>query len=435
MRSVLMKLLSLVIFTKICRAQFVHREINMRHLPLVLLLSFYGGSSFAAEQSPAQKLFQRLVGIPASPKSPMLAKMQQLISEGKVIQAADLAMTDRHFYSIRARGFAAQMTNKEESPSEPFNDMQAMVLGAIRDDMDARLLLSGNFRYQGYSSLGLPPVMKDSNSHYLEFENRGYDHWKDLMRVNEQWGKTEPAAGVLTSRAWAAAHYAAGTNRRGFEYAMQIFMCVTKEQWKDRGLPDPYVRRDVDRNPGGNPNTYQTHCRNCHSIMDAMGGAFANVDFVNGAITFLGKDVSAKMNQNGEVWPEGYVTVDTSWQNFARFNHNEALGWRGPLSGNGLKEFGTMLANSQGFSECMVKRVFHDVCRRPLTKEDNAVIKDLAQKFEAGGYKFKSLFASVSTNNFCFDLSEEEYNAQWEKASGRSSSTADDSGAGCPYRP
>lgn len=345
-----------------------------------------------------------------------------------------MAMADHRFYSLRVRNFAAPMTNRDENPAETLNDMQALIIGTVRDDLDARLLLTGNFRYQGYNDLGLPPVSMASNAHFEEFEKRGYDFWSHLSRTKEQWPGQSNVSGSFTTRAWAVAHYNAGTNRRAFEYAMQVFLCATKEQWKDYGLPDPFVRRDVDRNSGGNPLTYQTLCRNCHSIMDGMGGAFANYDFKDGSLVFL-NDIAPKINQNGQVWPDGYITVDSAWVNYATQHHNESFGWRGPLSGNGLREFATMIANSKGFSQCMTKKVFKEVCRRPITEADMPAIVSLADGFENDGYRFKSLFAHVATDPICNQRNSKENPDENFASFNRRITVSSGSKPGCPYRP
>lgn len=316
--------------------------------------------------------------------------------------AAEAAMTDKRFYSIRLRSFAAPMSNVDESPQEPFNDLQALVIGIIRDDLDARLMLSGDFGYKGYPNLGLPAVSRADNAHYQEFESRGYDYWRDLMRYKDQWPDIDEAAGVLTSRAWGKAFLSAGTNRRSMQYSFQIFMCAPKEKWKDVGIPDHFVRRDVNRNIGGNPWTYQNDCRNCHGIMDALTGAFARFDFVDNAITYMGPSgIAAKYNQNGEVFPDGYVTYKDAWINYATYNTNKGFGWRGPLKGIGVKAYGEMLANSRGFSQCMVKRVFHDVCNRDLEGTESEMVESLADKFEGSGYRFKTLFAAAAIEPNC----------------------------------
>ncbi len=349
----------------------------------------------------AELLYQRIVGVPVSVNNPVYEKMGDLIANNDYLEAATLAQEDHHFYSVRVRNFAAPMTNKAEDPSEPFNDMQAMIIGVTRDELDARLLLTGNFRYQGYSNLGLPAVSRANNDHYQAFDDQGYDYWANLTQVSPQWSDVAESAGVLTSRAWAKAHYIAGTNRRGVQFTFQEFLCTPIDQWKDPGLPDHFVRRDVDRSPDGNPNTYETFCRNCHAPMDALGGALARFDFQNDTLLYYPTSIAPKYNQNITVYPDGYVTVNDNWINYVTANQNQAFGWRGALQGVGIHDFAAMMANSRGFSACMVKRVFQEVCNRTPVASDATVISSLTDGFEANQYNLKKLFAQVSIDPTC----------------------------------
>ena len=352
----------------------------------------------------AQRLFQRVVGAPIRVDTPLFERITRLVAEKKYEAAALAAMTDPRFYAVRVRNFSAPIGTLDGNPQDGFNDLQAMFIGVIRDDIDARQLLTGDFRYEGYSDLGLPVVSKSDNAHFAQFEARRLDYFRNLTRVPEQWKDIEEAAGVLTSRTWASVFFKAGTNRRAVQYTFQSFLCTPIDIWKDRGRPDLFVGRDVERTPGGNAATYQNHCRNCHGQMDGMRGAFGRFDFKDNAITWMGRtEIAAKMNQNSEKYPEGYVMVDDAWVNYATEHHNTVFGWRGPLEGHGVNAFGRMISESKGFSSCMARRVFSEVCNRPPTDPEQMMIQSLADRFEAGGYKFKSLFAAVAAENACVE--------------------------------
>jgi hypothetical protein len=301
------------------------------------------------------------------------------------------------------RNFATQYANNDSSPIGDFNDLIALFIGITRDNLDARDLLTADYRYEAYPDLGLPPVSLADNLHYQAFDDKGLDPWRDLTRVDDQWKEFDEAAGVLTTRAWANNEYMpAHTNRRGVKYAMQDFLCVQMEQWRDRALPDDYVRRDVDRNNAGNPENYQNKCRGCHAGMDALGGAFSRYTFVDGTFTQVPKgQVVPQVNKNGDVYPEGYLTLDDSWVNYSTRNHNEALGWRGPLTGNGVAAFGKMLANTQAFSQCMTKRLFTELCNRAPDMSEVTLVQSLADGFEKGGYKIQSLVSQIATEEAC----------------------------------
>lgn len=353
-------------------------------------------------ESYASALFQRLVGVAISPRSPLILRMTDLVKKGDYVGAAKIALVDRRFYSVRMRDFATQYSNPDSSPTGEFDDLQALFIGITRDDADARDLLTADYRYEGYPDLGLSPVSLADNKHYTEFEARGLDPWKDLTRVDDQWKELDEAAGALTTRAWAKSYFSAGTNRRSIKYAMQHFLCVQMEQWRDHALPDDYVRRDVDRNNAGNPENYQNKCRGCHAGMDAMGGAFSRYDFVDGTFSQLPKgQVVAKYNQNAQVYPEGYTTLDDSWLNYSTRNQNEGLGWRGPLNGFGAASYGKMLANSKAFGQCLTKRLFAELCNRPVGMGEVTLVGKLADDFEKGGYRIRSLVTNIATDEAC----------------------------------
>lgn len=350
----------------------------------------------------AARLYERIVGVPPSVSDSSFHRMVKWIESGDRLSAAQMALKDPRFYSVRLRNFAAAFSNIEESPNEDFNDLQALIIGIVRDDLDARLLLTADFRYQGTPGLGLPKVSLSNNDHYVEFERRFLDPWRDLVRLSDQWPTLTEAAGALTTRAWAKAHYSAGTNRRAVKFAYQIFHCSPIESWRYAALPDSFVRRDVDRAESGNPLNYQQNCRGCHAPMDSNGGAFARFDFVNDTLLYTGKNsVAAKMNQNGSKYPQGFVSVDDYWNNFLVKNPNLDSGWRGPTEGYGIVEFGKMLANAKAFSVCMVKRIFRDVCGRAPSFSEKIAIQKFADDFENDHYRFKNLFAQIAVASQC----------------------------------
>src|SRR5262249_20265425 len=148
------------------------------------------------------------------------------------------------------------------------------------------------------------------------------------------------------------------------------FLCKKLDQLMDISLPDVYVRRDVDRSPGGDSRTYKQRCIGCHSGIDALAGAFSYYDGDSaGEIadirTYGGTQVNKndpnspwaqvheKMNQNYTNYPLGHATTDASWLNLWVGPHYADIGWRGATSGSGVKELGQMLARSEAFSNCM----------------------------------------------------------------------------------
>lgn len=259
-------------------------------------------------------------------------------------------------------------------------------------------------------------------------------------------------AGLLTTRAWSLSTETAGTNRRAVEYTFREFMCTPMANMADASMPDDHVGRDVDRAPGGNVATYQTTCKACHAVMDGFRPAYAHFDFGGPANTMAiayyplyhvdsnlnaipASSDNGPMNQGGAKagitntngypnfvpykmnkitsndangnaafqFPQGYPVVNDQWVNYATgaVDSNQ-FGWRGPASGSGLGQFGSLIAGSFGFSKCMVRRVFTEVCMRaPDIQAEAALISSLATDFESNGYLLKELFEKVAVQPSC----------------------------------
>lgn len=347
-----------------------------------------------------QKLYLALTGTPGRLEDPRLQRALQLYKNGDRMGAVKLITKDDNFLQIRMRNFAAPLSSRTFSVLEPFNDLQALIIGITRDELDARLILTGDLRYSG-EGLGLPEVSRDNNAHYSEFDGRGFSYARDLKRVDKQWKDLGVAAGALTTYTWAKNNYGSGTNRRSLQYSFWTFLCSPIEGLKTRALPDLYVRRDVDRAPSKDGANYLNHCRNCHAPMDAMAGAFAYMDLVDGQLTYSPFVVASKMNRNEQNYPAGFITVDDSWVTLLTPSVGAEFGWRTKLSGSGVAEFADLLAHSETFSQCMAKRVFKEICGKDLDLRSE-LTKSLAKEFEANNFNLKYLFQYTANQSTCF---------------------------------
>jgi len=267
-----------------------------------------------------------------------------------------------------------------------------------------------------------------SNSHYDSLDIGNFDLAKVLVKDNQQLlyngaGATvvnPDAAGVLTSRGFMQAHAIAGTNRRLVEYSFREFLCIPIDQWADSSAPEKYIGRDVDRFPGGDHLKFTTTCRACHTVMDGLRGAFARVTFSsnyvkNALVIPVGADddmvgfmqqeppgIAYKLNQNNDVFPDGYEVLDDSFENFAIQGTNASyFGWSNQIKGNGINDFGRMIANSGAFAECMTRRVYRSVCKREPASFDEEMIRTTASDFRQNGYQLRSLFEKVLITPEC----------------------------------
>lgn len=409
-----------------------------------------------AMRKKAQRLYERMTGTITPIDNPVLVQMEQKLNQGQLQEAAALVTEQPNFYNITVKQMALKMSTREETIRIPFNDMAAMIVGVVRDETDARELLTGNFNYVGnaefmytteddklkkplhtaealYQRAG--GLLSSSTSHYIALDNPKYDLSKILQRVEgqkiaQQFTQREAGlitappivvdnpdpAGVITSFAFAAAHMTAGTSRRPVEYTFRQFMCVPIELWADTKASSGRIGRDIDRAPGGDPNVFKTSCQGCHNVMDGFRGAFARYDYKGSIIHGLvntndtlikggnAQGIIGKINSNQAVSSVGYTTIDDSFVNNANQNNNANLfGWRSPSNvGMGVREFGAMVANSKRYSACWVKRVYETVCKKELTEEDMTTwVPQFAQTFEKDEYNLKKLFQKVSVYPSC----------------------------------
>lgn len=387
-------------------------------------------------QQKARKIYERLTGTKIPVDSPLIAQMVDLLNKGDLAGAARIATADPNFYNITVKLMALEMSTRDETIKTPLNDFVAGVIGVARDLRDARELLTGNFYYMGSGAnvrSGVIPDILISNNHYADLERDRVNLAENLVRVEGQLIATSATtsvpnpdpAGVLTSRSFMGEHALMGTNRRLLEYTFRQFMCVPLNEWADTGASDLRIGRDIDRFPAGDHMKFLTSCKGCHTVMDGFRGAFAKWDFdglgikhtaantrgngspTNYNITSDANGITTKMNKNNNIFPSGYITTNDSFVNNAIRPANAALfEWRGEsASGNGVKGFGTVVANSRRFSQCMARRAFKAVCRKdldPIAYKDK--LKQWGDEFEASGYKLKNLFEAVAIKPDCLDM-------------------------------
>ena len=396
----------------------------------------------------AKWIAERLSGVKIAADNPVLQQMAAKISAGDRRGAAELATALPQFLNITVKQFAAQMSSRDETIREPLNDFSATFMGVTRDGIDARRLLYDDFYYSAVQPAGSPvlpgvrqnllPDLIRSNNHYVDLERSNQNVAQVLVKVDGQQiaglvgGVTAPMpspdpAGLLTSRAFIAAHATAGTNRRLVEYAFREFLCLPIAGWADTLGTDVRIGRDVDRFPGGDNSKFLTTCKGCHSVQDGFRGAFAKWDFADNTAIHVANGINQgrlqprvdgnrgvmfKMNRPDFVqYAGGYVTLDDSFVNNATRGANGFMfGWREPAPDTsplasrttGVHAFGRLIANAKRFPQCMAKRVWASVCHNELSAaEMEATYASMGTGFEQTSYNLKKLFESVSIHPKC----------------------------------
>jgi hypothetical protein len=432
---------------------------------IACLVVSIGGSTTAGATSrtDAIRLYRRIAGVPPTPAQ--VTQMAQLLDSGNVEEAARIPLDTDEFINNGAKRMVVPWTDVLGSSQKSIHFSTALMLGLIRDDLPFDQVLYGDSFYVGSAAisstettsrvLGRPYITNSGhfanldNNHLSEptnpyllnpdnyddtyvpdlkqriftnlflvkvpqdgFMTPSYEHYRETA-----WALQPPYAGIMTAPDFAQAFYSAGTNRRPIKFLMQNFLCKTLEQLMDVNLPDTFVRRDVDRSPGGDSRTYKQRCIGCHSGIDAITGAFGYYD-VNPGVGHIADirsygdrqyypgspliRIQDKMNRNYTNYPAGHVVMDSSWVNLWVGPKYAELGWRGATSGTGIKELGQMLARSEAFGNCMATHAFEHVCLREPDEGEQSELKSIARRFEGEmNYSMKRLLAKVAAHPQC----------------------------------
>nr|WP_241664449.1 hypothetical protein [Ningiella ruwaisensis] len=376
--------------------------------------------SMADSLSQAKRMHDRLAGVPGSQST--LEEMATLIDAGDPNAAAYIAMENPNFYNVTLKNWVTPWTNEEADIFAPLNDYTATVIGMARDNVDFRLVLSGDILYTAQGVSGIPAYSTSNNAHYETLENNGVDLSTALVRSTQSAITGLPSdatAGIMTTRGAAKSFFKDGTNRAMLRFTLMNHLCTDLEALKDTSLPPDRIRQDLSRSPGGDSRIFANSCTGCHNGMDPLAQAFAYYEYEynveadpegeNGQITYnsageldpqTNSRVTAKHRINANNFPFGFIIEDDRWDNYWREGINQTLGWSEQLSGfgYGAKSMGEELANSEKFASCQVSKVFENVClRSPQDADDRSAISAITSAFKSDGYNIKTAFAQSAS--------------------------------------
>jgi len=386
--------------------------------PLIVSLGLViSCASLADSVSQAKRMHDRLAGIP--PSAQTLQQMATLIEQGDDLGAAQIALQSPSFYNVTLKNWITPWTNEDSDVFAPLNDYTATVIGMVRDDVDFRLILSGDILYVADNSVNVASYSVSNNNHYAELEAMGADLSTVLQSTTQSSVTGLPAlatAGIMTTRGAAKSFFKDGTNRGMFRFTLINHMCNDLEPLKDTSLPPDRIRQDLSRSPGGDSRIFSNSCSGCHSGMDPLAQAYAYYNYEynveadpqgeNGRLIYnsegsldsvTGTRVTEKHQINAGNFPFGFVIQDDRWDNYWREGTNQTLGWSEQLSGfgNGAKSMGEELANSQKFASCQVTKVFENVCLRQAQDiNDRSAITNMTTTFVNSNYRIKDVFAA-----------------------------------------
>ncbi len=357
------------------------------------------GSAAAPEHGDmAVLLHTRIAGVP--PDEATRSKMVELLKAGQKQEAAALATEQSDFYNVKLRNMFGAWSNTGASIDIDLNDMVATMIGMVRDNVPFNEVLSGDYLYTGSDSAGA--YRADDNSLYINLQSR--DLQRELVKKKQSEVFTqikhlpaEAQAGIISTRAFGQAYFQAGTNRRATAFTLKYFLCHDMEALHDPTISDEKVRPDVSRAPGNDANLFNNRCKGCHSGMDALSGWSVYYDFQPQKKILYQTNVQSKISRNFYVYPQGHQPVDDSFVNLWTTGQNTALGWGSQTSGNGAKDYGKMLTDSQAFSTCMATHVYEQVCLlTPETGKEKTLRDSLASTFKSNSYSMKKLFAATA---------------------------------------
>ncbi len=398
----------------------------------IALVSF---SAQAGVTDQAMQMHKRLTQV--EPTQAVLSQMVSLISQGNHIAAAlvaidhdknDLANVSfspraKYFYDVTLRSMFNSWVTNANLPNTPLNDYYALLIGAVREGIPFKEVLYSDLIFVGQGT-GVAAYNYSANNNYTDLENKviqgtaslaaEVDFRQDVqenvitangtINLDMVGNKT---AGALTLRGFGNEFYTAGTNRRVAQTIYKEYLCSPLMTIKDNTISDHRVRRDVDRSPSGDSMQFISNCKGCHGGMDAQMGAFGSYQFTNNRINgnstnYAGQNVGGgthKYNQNGNVFPQGYVTVNDDWSNPWVNGQNSALGWdlSQPTSGFGAEPWGRMIAHTDAFATCMAKRAFTQMCAREPALGEEVYINNLTNTFVSQNYSMKGLLAEAAS--------------------------------------
>ena len=375
-------------------------------LGVLLLLTANPASAATLNKDQAKRMYDRIAGVTASD-----ATLTSMVGMDATQAALNIVTKDPAFYNNTIRNLAMPWTNRDQTVFAPLNDYVATVVGMVRDDVPFNTLLSADLVYIADSASGVPAYSPSNNAMYDAMDAKSVDLKAHLVSSTQSAVTGVPAAataGVLTTRAAAAAFFINGTNRAMFRFTMMNHLCSDLQTIMDTTRPPDRIRQDVTRSPGGDSSLFLNNCIGCHSGMDPMAQAFAYYNFSNidpttidttGQIVYTAGQVQPKYFINNNNFPFGYVTPDDHWDNRWRSGVNSLLGWDPTQtgSGQGAKSLGQELGGSQAFASCQVTRVFKYVCfRAPSNAADRTQVATMIASFKSSNYSLRQVFADAA---------------------------------------
>ena len=393
---------------------------------LAIIIATTAVANDYSDRDLAVLIHNRIAAVPPPEKT--LKEMAELLKQGKKLEAAQKATENPAFYNIKLFNIFSSWSNVAGSSRSELNDMTATLIGIVRDDKPFSEALTGDYLYTAKDGIKInkapiPAYAPTNNEHYKKLQQ--LDLKENLIQKpqktlhSQQPFDKKAIAGILSSRAFAEAYFSAGTNRRSTAFVLKYFLCHDMESLHDiKDVDDSKVRKDVDRQPGGDPQLFRKRCVGCHAGMDAISGWNLYHDFQGNKLVYdksrlLSCDSSCRKNRKDSKQPVTRAEINKinfndamdgavpnvrndSFTNLWTTGQNAILGWGETTSGNGARQWGEMIAESRAFASCMATHVYQHVCMvTPTSLKEKNLRDTLAQQFR-NDYNMKNLFAMTA---------------------------------------
>ena len=320
----------------------------------------------------ANRLYKALTnGTPLLPENPLYSTIYAKVSAADLAGAAQVITHPttgaREFYDVLVAGIP-QHWNRDDNPIGDRHELSAMFLGNTRDGRPFRNLFTEDWVYFDNTISGNNAYTANPNNHFRTvFDTKSA---RDALDGDYRPGFN--GTGIFTSSTWFYNYIDMGTNRRPIYGMLHHLFCTEIQPVQSLFIPDTYVKRDVPRTPAGDVNQYLTNCIGCHSFMDALiPRAFARFDTdpAQNPPTML---YVPPRDKNNEVNFANEAITSDEWHLFLTDEQNAIFGFNGLpgnplqeygstnlryLNGRGLKQFGELMAESDGLYTCMAKQL------------------------------------------------------------------------------
>jgi len=298
------------------------------------------------------------------PTQSELEETQSIIEKNGMFAAGEhIAKNSKEFVNVVLRDFADSWSDVDGNPGAVLNSTSATIIAAIVHKIDFRRILYDDIIAQGKGEV-------------------------------EKTGDTLILSGVLTSRGFAKAAFEAGTNRRMYPMILREAFCVELNDVQDPNIIEKYILRDVGKkDPDGSVTTFKAVCKTCHGAMDQLATAAIDYTFQSGSLRFNRSRPIPNTNKMLKIVEStGHIPKNDEWRTDFTENQLALFGIQSSeRSGFGLKSFGKMISNSDGFARCQVKKAYRVACGQDAEEKDQNF---LDKEFESlkQGYQLKNSF-------------------------------------------